>query len=248
MLERHIARALRSRLASCALLAAAAAAGGQDLHAPLDALLREYVDDQGKVAYRDLAARDRPALAGYLRALAEAEPARLSAQEQIAFWLNAYNAHVLQGVLDGHDGEGFFVRKRFFSFYAFPLAGKTRTLDEVEHDILRAQYREPRIHFALVCAATSCPKLRREAYRGDRLDAQLDDQARGFLNDPARNQFGPGETARISMIFKWFEDDFDAAAGSVAAFLRRWVTIGDQAKIEYLDYDWTLNAQPGQRP
>ncbi|HSP99634.1 MAG TPA: DUF547 domain-containing protein [Candidatus Dormibacteraeota bacterium] len=234
------------RFLAVALLVAAPLRA-DDLHAPFDAILTRYVDDNGRVAYRDLGARDGAALDAYLQSLATANPDALSEPEQIAFWLNAYNAHVLRGVLDGYSAEGVIGRKRFFSFYDFPLAGKTRTLDDVENGILRARFHEPRIHFALVCASTSCPKLRREAYRGERLDAQLDDQTRGFLTDPTRNQFGPGESARVSMIFKWFQGDFDAAAGSVPAFIGRWVPFQFKT-LSYLGYDWTMNAQPGQRP
>jgi hypothetical protein len=229
-----------------ALLVALVVAAG-DLHAPYDALLQQYVDERGRVAYRDLKANDLPTLDAYLAGLAAADAEALGRSEQIAFWLNAYNARAIRGVLDGYDAEGFFARRSFFRSYEFPLAGKTRTLDEIENEILRPRFREPRIHFALVCASTSCPKLRREAYRGDRLDGQLDDQARTFLDDPTRNRIGPGQTADLSMIFKWFRGDFEAAAGSVAAYLGRWGK-GPYKAIDYLDYDWTLNAQPGQRP
>jgi hypothetical protein len=234
------------RILALALLVAAPTLA-DDLHAPFDELLRRYVDEQGRVAYRELAANDRATLDAYLQSLATANPEAMSEPDQIAFWLNAYNAHILRGVLDGYSAEGFIGRKRFFSFYDFPLAGKTRTLDDIENGVLRARFHEPRIHFALVCASTSCPKLRREAYRGERLDAQLNDQAHGFLTDPARNQFGPGESARVSMIFKWFQGDFDAAAGSVPAFIGRWVAVQFKT-LSYLEYDWTMNAQPGQRP
>jgi hypothetical protein len=219
-----------------------------DLHAPLDPLLQRYVDDDGRVAYRDLAQHDSAALDAYLAALAAADPSPWPPPEQIAFWVNAYNAHVLRGVLDGYRAESFFGRMRFFSFYEFPVAGRSRSLDDIEHEILRKQFEEPRIHFALVCASTSCPKLRREAYRGPRLDAQLDEQARRFLDDPRRNRFGPGDAVALSSIFKWFGEDFDKAAGSVSAFVRRYRTVPATPRIEYLDYDWTLNAQPGQRP
>lgn len=230
------------------LLAVGPVARGEDLHAPFDAILQRHVDADGRVAYRALAAQDGGALDVYLAALASADPAALPEPEQVAFWINAYNAHVLRGVLDGYDAEGLFARKRFFSFYDFPLAGRERTLEEIEHEILRRRFAEPRIHFALVCASTSCPKLRREAYRGDRLDAQLDEQARAFLEDPRRNRIGPGDTLHLSMIFRWFAEDFERAAGSVPEYVRRWVAVPAAPRIEYLEYDWTLNAQPGQRP
>lgn len=229
-------------------LLVAGAARGEELHAPFTALLQKYVDGDGRVAYRDLAANDAAALDAYLQTLATADPATLPPAGQIAFWINAYNARVLRGVLDGYSAEGLFGRKRFFSFYSFPLAGQTRTLEDIEHEILRKQFAEPRIHFALVCASTSCPVLRREAYDGARLDAQLDEQTRAFLADPRRNRISAANPVGLSQIFKWFAEDFDKAAGSVAAYVGRWMPLPAEPRVEYLDYDWTLNAQPGQRP
>lgn len=219
-----------------------------DLHAPYDGLLQRYVDEQGRVAYRDLAANDLPTLDAYLAALAATDPATLDPPAQVAFWLNAYNAAALRGVLAGYDAEGFFARRRFFKSYEFPIAGRPRTLEEIEHEILRRRFQDARIHFALVCASTSCPKLRRAAYRGERLGEQLDDQARGFILDPTRNRFA-GSAAELSMIFKWFAEDFAAEAGSVENYLARWPW-GPRGieTTSYLEYDWTLNAQPGQRP
>ena len=221
---------------------------GPDLHGSYDALLDKHVDANGRVAYRSIEKESSAELAAYLKSLETVDPSALSEQEQIAFWINAYNARVIRGILDGYRADGFLARKRFFSWYSFPLAGKERSLDEIEHEILRKQFSEPRIHFALVCASTSCPKLRREAYRGDQLDAQLDDQTRGFLSDPTRNQIGPGDVIKISSIFDWFEEDFVAAAGSVPAYLERYRSIQEDTEIDYLDYDWTLNAQPGEEP
>jgi len=240
------ARNLLLHVVGAALLAAAVRA--DDLHTPFAALLAKYVDAEGKVAYRSLAQQDAATLDAYLQALERADPGTMSPAEQTAFWINAYNAHVIRGVLDGYDAEGRVARLRFFGFYSFPVAGRKRTLNDIENDILRGQLHEPRIHFALVCASTSCPKLRREAYRGDRLEAQLDEQARSFLDDPTRNQFGPGGIAKLSSIFKWFADDFVRAAGSVPAFIGRYRQLPAGARIEYLDYDWSINAQPGQRP
>ena len=219
-----------------------------ELHDRWETLLQRYVDDDGRVAYRSLRRESESVLDAYLQSLEVIAPSTLSPPEQIAFWLDAYNARVVRGILDGYSAEGIIGRKRFFAFYRFRLAGAQRTLDEIEHEILRKQFAEPRVHFALVCASTSCPKLRREAYRGDRLDAQLDDQVRMFLSDPHRNQIGPGDIIRLSAIFKWFGDDFIKAKGSVLAFIHQYVPGAGNPRIEYLDYDWTLNAQPGQRP
>jgi hypothetical protein len=222
-------------------------------HSPWDALLARYVDDEGRVAYRDLQAHDRPVLDRYLATLAQVQVEGMTEAEEQAFWINAYNAAIINGVLQGHTGESFLARKRFFSWYTLPVAGKARSPDEIEHQILRKKFQDPRIHFALVCASTSCPKLRREAYVAERLDQQLTEAARAFINDPARNRIEPRQPA-LSMIFRWFAEDFVTNAGSVPGFVQRFVDDGKKAilnagkdGLDYLEYDWTLNAQAGQR-
>lgn len=233
--------------AALILLLAGRGRAADSLHAPWDRIVSTYVDADGRVAYRALAQNDRAALDDYLRALAEAKPDGWAESAQIAFWLNAYNAIIVAGVLDGYSPESFFGRKRFFGFYERVVAGESRSPEDIEHGILRAKFAEPRIHFALVCASTSCPKLRREAFDSASLESQLQDQTRTFLEDPARNRFAP-RVVRISMIFRWFEEDFAEAAGSVIAFLRRYRRLDAEPRVEYLEYDWTLNAQTGQRP
>ena len=224
-------------------------------HGVWDTLLHRYVDDAGRVAYRDLAARDGTTLDGYLGALAEAHPEGWTRDEQVAFWVNAYNAVIVRAVLDGHTAEGFFARRRLFTGYSRPVAGKPRTPDDIEKNVLHG-FGEARLHFALVCASTSCPRLRRRAWVAERLDADLEEAARQFLADRAKNQIDVGAPAvHLSMIFDWYEDDFDGSAEAVRAFVARYV---DPARrryledahpdVEYLSYDWTLNAQPGQRP
>ncbi|MGE0824657.1 MAG: DUF547 domain-containing protein [Candidatus Binatia bacterium] len=222
-------------------------------HSVWDALLRRYVDAEGRVAYRDLQTKDATAFAQYLQTLAAAQVDNLSEAEEKALWLNAYNAVIVKGVLDGYTAEGWLSRKRLFSWYSIPVAGQARTPDEIEHEILRKKFRDPRIHFAIVCASTSCPKLRPEAYVPERLDQQLDDAARAFVNDPQRNRVVAGNVA-VSMIFKWFAQDFIDDAGSVWQFVQRFVAEdkkdvlkGDAGQLQYLEYDWTLNAQKGQR-
>jgi hypothetical protein len=225
-------------------------------HAAWTTLLAAHVDDAGRVAYRDLQARDRDVLDGYLVQLAAATPDSLPPAEQIAFWINAYNAGMVSAVLQGRTPEPPISRVKVFKFWKFTVAGKERTLDEVEHEILRRRFDEPRIHFALVCAATSCPPLRREAYRGADLDAQLDDQGRRFVRDRTRNVLDANAgTLRISKIFDWFRSDFEKSGGSVHEFLARYasdeatrVWLAGRPPISHVDYDWTLNAQPGQRP
>jgi len=220
-------------------------------HAVWDRILKQYVDEDGFVAYKQLGSRDRAQLDAYLARLADAKPQEMAEQERLAFWINAYNAGIVAAILRDYSPESMFSRARLLRWYTFAVAGKDRTLHEVEHEILRKQFREPRIHFALVCGATSCPKLRREAYRGEILDQQLDDQARRFINDPQRNRIDPEKGVRISSVFEWFEADFAAARGSVVDFVADYLEDPRQAealrqerdRIEFLDYDWTLNAQ-----
>jgi hypothetical protein len=235
--------------------APAAAAQAFD-HSTWDRLLSTYVDGDGHVAYRDLQAKDSATLEGYVRSLATARPGTWPQADQIAFWLDAYNAGIVRAILGGSTAEPAMGRVKLFKFWKFEVAGKRRTLDEIENQILRRNFAEPRIHFALVCASASCPRLRREAYTGDRLDAQLTEQERDFVNDPKRNVIDPERhTVRLSEIFRWYREDFDKAAGSVPKFLARgvadpktrdWLLTGTY-ETKYLEYDWTLNAQPGQR-
>src|SRR5262249_10247076 len=128
------------------------------------------------------------------------------------------------------------------------LKGGTVSLDDIENGTLRADFREPRIHFALVCASRSCPMLRGEAYRATDLDRELDDQARVFLADSTKHRFDPAtDTLYLSSIFKWFRADFEAAAGSLPAYVTRYLNdprvTAPGVRIEFLDYDWSLNDQ-----
>lgn len=225
-------------------------------HAAWTKILATHVDDAGRVAYRNLQTQDRAAFDAYLAQLAKARPETWPRPEQLAFWINAYNAGMVSAVLQGRTPEPPISRVKLFKFWKFDVAGRGRTLDEIEHEILRKQFTEPRIHFALVCAATSCPPLRREAYTAAALDAQLDDQGRGFVGDATRNTLDVAtKTLEISKIFDWFRGDFEAAAESVPRFLARFVDdpalrawLGTDPPASFQDYDWTLNAQPGQRP
>ena len=129
------------------------------------------------------------------------------------------------------------------------LFGEKVTLDHVEHDLIRKDYKEPRVHFALVCAARSCPPLRGEPYTPDKLDEQLEDQGSVFMNTPSKNRVDlENRTVYLSKIFKWFSGDFEEASGSVLAFVRPYFPkdISKQLEehefaVEYMDYDWALN-------
>ena len=217
-------------------------------------IVAKYVDDDGRVAYRQLQADDRPILSKYLASLGEARIDGFPEKEQLAFWINAYNAMIVEGILEGYSAESFFTRLRFFKSYKQMIVGEERTPEDIEHGIIRPRFQDPRTHFALVCASSSCPKLRQEAYVGDRLDEQLDNQVRRFLSDPSRNRIDPTTgTVELSQIFKWFKEDFTRNGRSLADFLAPYLTSAQVQLLRgkrpaYLDYSWAMNAQPGQRP
>jgi len=246
-------RRLRGLSLGVAVVLLAGGAAGQD-HRGWDAVLHTYVDDDGRVAYRRLQAERANEFDPYLRTLAAAVPDDWPVREQLAFWINAYNAVIVAGVLDGHTAESLWARVRFFKLYRRPIAGQERSAEDIEHRVIRPRFRDPRAHFALVCASSSCPVLRRDAYTGARLDAQLDDQARRFLHDARRNRIDLDTgTVAVSAIFKWFAEDFGGDETALAAALRAYLspeetTLLARRPIRVLAYDWTLNAQPGQRP
>ncbi len=234
------------------LLAAISAATAQSTDAaPFDALLKANVKN-GVVNYA--AFQDNAAFRAYLDALAKSgRPS--SKPERLAHTINAYNAFAIAAVLEGLSPSTFLGRQQFFKRKEWPFEGRGTTLQALEDDVLR-KAGEPRIHFAIVCASQSCPRLRSEAYVAERLDAQLDAQARSFVNDPARNRFDKAaHTAHLSEIFHWFDSDFAAAAGSTEKFLARYVADAEVArdlstdsyKVESIPYDWNLNGVPARR-
>jgi len=201
-------------------------------------VLAEFVDDNGRVNYAGLST-NRKALDDYILSLKNPVTDSWGEQEWIAFWINAYNARTMQVIIDHYPTEGIRKIPGAWTKLKVPILGKERTLDQIEHKILREEYSEPRIHMALVCAAKSCPKLRNEPYVAGRLNEQLSDQSRDFLSHPDRFRI-EGKIARLSPIFKWFKEDFD----SVPGFIRRYSGQDISGlKIKYQHYDWSLNEQ-----
>jgi hypothetical protein len=259
----------RSTTAAATLVLAAlvrpAAAGPLDTE-PYAHVLERFVAADGMVRYADLAA-DSADLEDYLAGVAAVTSSELEAlpeAERIAFWINAYNAITLKTIIQSYPIQaGGLSALRYpsssirqisgaWSNRDWTVAGRKMSLDDIEHETLRKRFDEPRIHMALVCAAKGCPPLRTEPYRGDRLDGQLDDQARRYLASPAGLRVEPGgRKVAVSAIFKWFDDDFDSAGG-VRAFLTgyapdaaRTALAERKTKITYLDYDWSLNEARG---
>lgn len=233
-------------------LAAPAAAEMPDI-GPLDRLLHRHVAPGtthgialNQVDYAAWKADpDHPRA---VAALAGFDPARLATRaERLAFWINAYNLLAVKTVLDtgvtGSIKDAGSLFRPVWKRTAGVVGGREVTLDEVEHRILRPMG-EPRVHLTIVCASLSCPDLRPEAYDPARLDAQLDDQARRFLANPAKGMRGAGAVT-VSRIFDWFEADFGGEAG-VVRFLKHHAPQADPppARIAgYLPYDWSLNGR-----
>jgi len=219
-------------------------------HAALDSVLESHLHD-GRVDYAGLA-RDRGPLDRYLATSGKAHPDGWSREEQIAFWVNVYNAHVLEGVIRRPGlrsvrdvGRKLGVPTGEFFREKFLVAGKDLSLNEIEHEILRAHFQEPRVHFVLNCASASCPVLAEHPLSGDGLDAELERATARFLTDRSRNHIDPARELGLSSIFKWYGNDFKAAAGSVPEFIERhWPHPGRFAPglpVHFLEYDWSLN-------
>lgn len=167
-------------------------------------------------------------------------------EDKVAFYSNLYNLYAIRMVIDNlpldsiRDAGSLFAP--VWKKPAGQLGGRTVTLDEIEHQILRP-LGEARIHFAIVCASLSCPDLRREAFTVVTLDEQLEDQTRRFLDNASKGLHVDGTQVQVSRIFDWFEEDF-ASAGGVEAFVRRYRELPPQIRLRAtIPYDWNLNAQ-----
>ena len=212
-------------------------------------LLRKYVNN-GMVDYAGFKAEENR-LDTYLKVLEQIDPGKLNRNEQFAFYLNAYNAWTIKLILSGYPGIKSI--KDLGSIFRSPWKKKfvqinrdTITLDDIEHNILRPKYKDPRIHFSVNCASLSCPPLITEPYRGAILDKQLDSATIAFLNNPDRNRLD-GDTLYVSRIFKWYSEDFN---NDVYGFFLNYANDSlreqlmakrDDIKIEYLEYNWSLN-------
>ncbi|GKS64727.1 DUF547 domain-containing protein [Nitrospira sp.] len=217
-------------------------------HKVFDELLAAHVRD-GAVDYPAIQSDER--LRAYLSQLDQVDPnAFMTRNQQLAFWINAYNAFAIKGILDGYSPMTYWGRYRYFIGKGYRIGGETINLYDLERQVLIKQFHEPLMHFAIVCASRSCPKLQPWIYEPNQLDIQLDRVARAFINDPTRNRFDSiNKVASLSMIFKWFDDDFSEAAGSVLTYVARYVNdpelvqdlMQSDYRIEYLEYDWNLN-------
>lgn len=212
-------------------------------------LLQKHVKN-GVVGYKGFK-NEEAKLDEYLKILEQTNPEKLNKNEKFAFYINAYNAWTIKLILSGYPGVKSI--KDLGNIFQSPwkksvcrLNGTLMTLDEIEHGILRPEFKDPRVHFAVNCASKDCPILISEPYSGRNLENQLDASAKAFINNPARNRLKEN-ILYLSSIFKWFSEDFkDDAKGFVLKYASDDLKAGiekngENLKIEYLDYDWSLN-------
>lgn len=221
-------------------------------HSAFDALLQRFVDAGGLVDYQGLS-REQAALDGYLSGIAAAPFAELGRDEKLALLINAYNAFTLKLILDNYPVASIrdIPSKKQWDDKRWVIAGQTYSLNQIEHEQIRPKFIEPRIHFALVCAAVGCPTLRPEAYAGSRINEQLEEQTKAIHASERWFGFEPGDASvRLTQLYNWYGGDFSQVAGSPLEYAARYspalkqsLSSGNVPKIDWIDYDWALNEQ-----
>ena len=209
-------------------------------HDIFDNLLAEHVSESGKVDYTGFK-QDISTLNAYLSLLAEQVPNKTwNRVEQLAYWINAYNAFTIKLIVDHYpvtsikdieDGNPW--DKKWIA-----LGDEVYSLNNIEHDIIRPQFKDPRIHFAVNCAALSCPPLYNSAFSAERLNTQLENRTKAFIADRTYNRITES-VAEVSKIFDWYQEDF----GDVGTYLAKYSVFKPGGKVKFLSYDWNLNTQ-----
>ncbi len=217
-------------------------------HTAWTSILSKYVTDAGQVNYSGLI-QDSDEVDTYLNLLSDNPPSKSWSKDQkMTYWINAYNAFTVKLIMNHYpvnsikDIAGNLpMINSPWDIKFFQIGGIDFDLNTIEHDILRKEFDEVRIHFAINCASISCPKLRNEAYQADILENQLEDQTLTFLANSSKNRIEPDES-KISQIFSWFEIDFKQQEHSVLDFIQQYrPEINPKISLEYMDYDWNLN-------
>lgn len=209
-------------------------------HTIWSTFLQNHVSKDGHVDYKNIKANNTE-LTNYLNQFVEISPSKTWKKNEIlAYWINAYNAFTVKLIIDNYPVQSIKDIKDPWDQIFIPIDGDLISLNDIEHEILR-KMDEPRIHFAIVCASESCPKLQNKAFVADKLEEQLTNATKEFLGDNTKNRITKNEL-ELSKIFKWFSKDFKQK-GSLIDFLNQYseVRISEDAKIKYLDYSWELN-------
>lgn len=252
-------RIARIAILLLALLASAAPLGAAEPdYAPWTGLLQKYYSPQSGMDYRGLRKNDFATLTKLVDALSKVDVASLSREEQLAFWINLYNISTIKLICDNYPTKSIrelstdpIIRLNVFKKEFIPQGGKTMSLNDVENVKIREGFKDPRIHFAINCAAKSCPPMRQEAFTGARVSEQLEDQARVFMNGPAGakiSKSGGKATLTVTKVMDWFDDDFNNWGGGIVAFTKKYLAADKRAQLEgakvsvsFFDYNWDLN-------
>ena len=212
-----------------------------------NSLLQKHVDEKGNVNYKNLK-KDAPKLAEYISFLEKTTPAKdWSDNKTKAFWINAYNAYSLKIILDNYPIKSIMkIKEKGKDAWNIPFAkvgGKNYTLNHIEHEILRKDFNDPRIHVGVNCASKSCPQLGNFIFTEANIEIELDRLMKLFINDKNRNKISE-DKIQISQIFEWFQGDF-TKNGSLIDYLNKYSTtkINKKAKIRFIEYDWSLNGK-----
>ncbi|MCK5401773.1 MAG: DUF547 domain-containing protein [Flavobacteriaceae bacterium] len=203
-------------------------------------LLQKYISANGNVDYKGFKS-DHSTLKNYIATLSENTPTKTwTKEDKLAYWMNAYNALTVDLIVRHYPLKSIKDIDKPWGQRLWKLGNKWYNLEEIEHQILR-KMNEPRIHFGIVCASVSCPKLQNKAFTSSNLETQLTNATKGFLADPARNNLSQN-SIKISKIFKWFSSDFKEN-GSLVDFINKYseIVISQNASKSYKDYDWNLN-------
>jgi hypothetical protein len=225
-------------------------------HSKFDHISKTYVDTEGRVDYNGIAADNT--FREYMRSLENAKVDDLSRDGQLAFWINAYNAVTIDKVIKWKPKKsvretfvpGVWTGTKFFTSRQHTLAGQRLSQDDIEHEILRKRFQDPRIHFAIVCASSGCPPLPQFAYTAGNVQVKLAEETRKYLNSKRGLQIDYAEnTIQLSKLFDWFAGDFESKSGSVLNFIKPYLDekamafMDRKPKVTYIEYDWALNAK-----
>ena len=236
-------------------------------HGAWNGLLTKYVttgeDGINRVDYAAWKATGHAALKTYLTKLQSLDPRKLNRAEQFAYWANLYNAKTIDVVLDQYPvdsireitiNEGLlgFLKKSVgaggpWKAKIIKVAGHDLSLDDVEHTIMRPIFKDPRVHYAVNCASYGCPNLLHEAFTGVKLNEQLDNNAKAYINHP-RGIDVQGSSVKASTIYQWFQADFGGTEAGVLDHVRKYASndlkakLKDKDSIASYDYDWSLNS------
>lgn len=219
-------------------------------HKQWDQLVKKHVTTNGTVNYKGFVT-DKEHLDAYLTLLSNNPPKdSWSKNEVLAYWINAYNAFTVKLIVKHYPvesikdlGGAIYKVNTSWDIKFINIGGEELDLNNIEHQKIRGQFKEPRIHFAVNCASISCPRLRNEAFTADKLDAQLTDQTKYFLNNKVKNDLSDPAKPKVSKLFTWYSGDFKVNGKSVIDFINLYskTKIPEGTSLDYLDYNWKLN-------